>query len=74
MTPTPPHAAGNACPVCGEQVTTKARLQAVAGWERPATGEYILDATLGTVHAECYMRLSPTERDALLDKLASGAV
>jgi hypothetical protein len=62
---------GDVCPVCGEQATTKALLRAATGWEQPATGEYIPDATLGTVHAECYMRLSPTERDALLDELAA---
>jgi hypothetical protein len=58
------------CPVCGEQIATNAaQLAATTGWENKATGEYLHDASLGVVHAKCYMRLSPAARLALLDDL-----
>jgi hypothetical protein len=60
----------NICLVCCERIATNAaQLLAIAGWTNQATGEYIEDAVLGAVHAECYMRLPPAERLTLLDDL-----
>jgi hypothetical protein len=63
---------GNTCPVCGEQVAANAaQLQAGFGFENMATGEYVHGATLGALHARCYMRLAPADRLALLEDLSA---
>jgi hypothetical protein len=57
--------AWNACAVCGEQVTTRARMQGLQWWEN-AEGEVFGREVVVVFHPECYMRLTPAEREALL--------
>jgi hypothetical protein len=58
-----------ACAVCGE-ITTRARIHGFTAWENSETGETRDREIILVVHAECYMRLEPAERDALLARAA----
>jgi hypothetical protein len=56
----------NTCASCGEHVG-RSRIQGFTGWEGPE-GQVEDREVLVVVHKECYMRLSPDERKALLEK------
>ena len=58
------------CAVCGGPVDPS-RIQGFTGWEGP-DGEMGREVTV-VVHKECYMRLSPDERDALLESARASA-
>ena len=53
------------CAVCGEHVG-RSRLEGFTAWEN-AEGERREREVVAVVHPECYMRLSPDERRALLE-------
>lgn len=57
----------NACLLCGEQVTTRARMNA-STWFENADGARALREVWGIVHSECYMAASPEERMAVLER------
>jgi hypothetical protein len=54
------------CAICGEHVG-RSRIQGFTGWEGPE-GEVVGREVTVVVHNECYMRLSPDERKALLEQ------
>ena len=57
------------CAVCGEHVRGGRGLEAFAAWES-GDGDLVGREVVAVVHAECYMRLSLDERDALRDDAA----
>jgi hypothetical protein len=59
----------NACVICGEQVTTRARMRGFVGYET-AEGEIIHYEGVVVAHPECYMRTPPAERNALIERIA----
>jgi hypothetical protein len=59
----------NTCAVCGEPVTTRTRIESFTGWET-GDGELVARETIAVVHPECYMRLPPAEREALISRLS----
>jgi hypothetical protein len=56
----------NTCAICGEHVG-RSRVEGFTGWAN-AEDEIVLREVLVVVHKECYMRVSPDERKALLEE------
>jgi hypothetical protein len=64
--------AWNACAVCGEHVSTRSRMHGFTGWQSDDDSEIIGRETVTVVHPECWLRLTPAERKALLEARANG--
>jgi hypothetical protein len=62
---------GNLCAVCGEHYG-RGRLRIFSGVES-ADGELLEREIVAVVHPECWMRLSPEERDDLIDEATRAA-
>jgi len=56
------------CAICGEQVG-RARIEGFTRWEGPG-GEVEGREVVVVVHKECYLRLAPAARAALLEEHA----
>ena len=56
------------CAICGEHVG-RSRMEGFTGWEG-AQGQIAHREVVVAVHKECYLRLSPDERMALLEQAA----
>ena len=54
------------CAICGEHVG-RSRIEGFTGWKGPE-GQVEGREVVVVVHKECYMRLSPDERNALLEQ------
>jgi hypothetical protein len=54
----------SACAICDESIGGRTRLEGFSAFEGPH-GELFARETIAVVHAECWMRLTPVEREAL---------